>query len=223
MISDKRINQVESDKATFIIYLIAIVGISIILFLIAFIIFFQLKRLKSKEVIINEKNHILEYINERLYSDSRIKEEYIGYFFNVFSTYILKMEKLKIGLELRIKTGRYEEALAITYNIDIKEEREALFKTFDQTFLRLFPNFIAMFNDLLHEEDRLYPKDGELLSAHLRIFALMRLGIINNKVVAQILEYSESTVYTYKNRLKNKALLQGVAFDEAIMNIKIGL
>ncbi|MDB5155436.1 MAG: hypothetical protein JWR50_143 [Mucilaginibacter sp.] len=223
MISEKRINQVESDKANFIIYLIAIVGVSVIIFLIAFIIFFQLKRLKLKEVIINEKNTILERTNERLYSDSRIKEEYIGYFFNVFSSYILKMEKLKIGLERRIKTGKYEDALAITYNIDIKKERESLFETFDQTFLRLFPNFVSAFNSLLHEEDQLHPKDGELLSAHLRIFALMRLGIVNNKIVAQILEYSESTVYTYKNRIKNKALVQGAAFDDAVMNIKIGL
>jgi len=166
---------------------------------------------------------VSHYTNERLYSDSRIKEEYIGYFFNVFSGYIVKLEKLKIGLERRLKIGKYDEALTITNNIDIKKERDELFKTFDETFLRLFPNFVSMFNELLPEEDQFHPKDSELLSAHLRIFALTRLGIVNNKVVAQILEKSESTIYTYKNRIKNKALLPGMAFDEAVMNIKIGL
>jgi hypothetical protein len=223
MMSAKRISQIENEKATFIIYLMAFIAIAIITFLIAFIIFFQMKRLKLKEAIINEKNETLERTNERLYSDSRIKEEYIGYFFNVFSSYIVKMEKLKIGLERRIKTDKKEEALTLLFNIDIKKEREDLFKTFDETFLRLFPNFVAMFNSLLREEDQFHPKDNELLNAPLRIFALMRLGIVNNKIVAQILEYTESTVYTYKNRIKNKALVPGIAFDDAIMNIKIGL
>jgi hypothetical protein len=222
-ISANRVVQIENEKATFIIYLITIIAIAIIIFLIAFIVFFQMKRLKAKEVIINQKNTILERTNERLYSDSRIKEEYIGYFFKVFSGYIIKMEKLKIRMERKLKTQKYEDALAITYGIDIKKEREELFKTFDQTFLRLFPNFVGVFNSLLREEDRLQLKDNELLSAHMRIFALMRLGIANNKVVADILEYSESTIYTYKNRIKNKALIPGIDFDDAIMNIKIGL
>jgi hypothetical protein len=223
IISANRVVQVENEKATFIIYMITIIAIAIIIFLIAFIVFFQMRRLKSKEVIIKQKNAILERTNERLYSDSRIKEEYIGYFFKVFSGYIKKMEKLKLRLERTLRTGKYEEALAMTHGIDIKKEREELFNTFDQTFLRLFPNFIGEFNLLLREEDRLQLKDNELLSTHMRIFALMRLGIVNNKVVADILEYSESTIYTYKNRIKNKAMVPGIDFDDAIMNIKIGL
>jgi hypothetical protein len=221
MISAKRIVQVEGEKANFIIYLITIVAISIIIFLVAFIIFVQMRRLKSKEIVINDQNTTLKQINEKLYIDSRIKEEYIGNFFKVFSGYIIKIEKLKIALERKVRTGKNEEALKIINTIDIKKEREELFKTFDVTFLRLFPNFVSVFNSLLREEDRVHLKEKELLNPHMRIFALMRLGIINNKVVADILEYSESTVYTYKNRIKNKALIPD--FNDAIMNIQIGL
>jgi hypothetical protein len=223
VISAKRIIQVENEKATFVIYLITIIAIAIIIFLIAFIIFFQMRRLRSKELVINEQNVALKQINERLYIDSRIKEEYIGNFFRVFSGYIIKIEKLKINLERKIKTGKNDDALKIINTIDIKKEREELFKTFDVTFLRIFPNFVTVFNSLLKEEDRVHLKEKELLNPHMRIFALMRLGIINNKVVAEILEYSESTVYTYKNRIKNKSLIPGDGFNDAIMNIRIGL
>ena len=122
MISSSRIVQVESEKANFIIYLITIIGISIIISLVAFIVFFQMRRLKSKEIVINEQNATLKQINERLYIDSRIKEEYIGNFFKVFSGYIIKIEKLKISLERKIKTKKNDEALKIVDMIDIKKE-----------------------------------------------------------------------------------------------------
>ncbi|MDB4922719.1 MAG: tetratricopeptide repeat protein, partial [Mucilaginibacter sp.] len=54
----------------------------------------------------------------------------------------------------------------------------------------------------------------------LRIFALMRLGIKDNQTIAHILENSVSTIYTYKIRIKSKALVQSHDFDNRIMEIK---
>ena len=215
----KNINT-ENEKNRLLIYLLSIVAVSLLITLISFIVFVQLKRLKAKEAIIEEKNVQLEKINDRLSEDSHIKEEYIGYFFNIISSYILKLEKLKRNVERKIITKKYEDILVTINEINIKKEREALFYTFDHVFLKIFPNFITEFNALLKKEDQIWPKDHEVLNTDLRIFALTRLGISDNQTIADILEYSVSTIYVYKMRLKAKAVVPGEQFDSKIMAIK---
>jgi DNA-binding NarL/FixJ family response regulator len=87
-------------------------------------------------------------------------------------------------------------------------------------FLKIFPNFITSFNALFNEKDQIWPKEHEVLTTDLRIFALMRLGITDVQAIANILEYSEKTIYVYKMRLKAKALIHGDDFDARIMAIK---
>lgn len=60
----------------------------------------------------------------------------------------------------------------------------------------------------------------EILSTGLRIFALMRMGVADPEKIAQILEYSIKTIYSYKSRIKNKAAMTGEEFEEKVMQIK---
>lgn len=210
----------ENEKNRFLVYLMSIAGVALLVTLISFIVFIQLKRLKVKEKIIEEKNVELERINNKLIEDTHIKEEYIGYFFNVISGYILKLEKLKRNVERKISIKKYEDVLLTVNEINIKKERETLFYTFDHIFLKIFPNFITSFNALLKKEDQIWPKDNEVLNTDLRIFALMRLGINDNETIANILEYSVNTIYVYKMRIKAKALVPSDQFDHKIMAIK---
>jgi hypothetical protein len=119
-------------------------------------------------------------LNKKLLEDAGIKEEYIGYFFNVVSGYILTLEHIKRTTEHNFKIKNYDELLKLVNEIHIKEERHELFYTFDKIFLKLFPNFITTFNSLLRPEDQIWPKHNEALNTNLRIFALMRLGIQDN-------------------------------------------
>ena len=73
---------------------------------------------------------------------------------------------------------------------------------------------------MLNPEDQIWPKDNEFLNTNLRIFALMRLGIKDNQKIANILENTLSTIYTYKTRIKSKAVVRGDEFDNKIMEIK---
>jgi hypothetical protein len=211
----------ENEKSRLLIYLLLILAAALLVTAVSFIVFIQLKRLKVKETIIEEKNIQLEKINGQLSEDSHIKEEYIGYFFNVISSYILKLEKLKRNVERKIATKKYDDILITINEINIKKERENLFYTFDHIFLKIFPNFITEFNSLLRKEDQIWPKDHEVLNVDLRIFALMRLGINDNQTIADILEYSVSTIYVYKMRIKAKALVSSEQFDNKIMAIKL--
>lgn len=215
----KNINT-ENEKNRLQIYLLSSTAITLLIVAISFIVFIQLKRLKVKEGIIEQKNIQLSNINNQLSEDAHIKEEYIGYFFNNISGYISKLEKLKRNIERKIATKKYDDILITINEINIKKERENLFYTFDHVFLKIFPNFIAEFNSLLKKEDQIWPKDNEVLNTDLRIFALKRLGIDENQTIANILEYSVSTIYVYKMRIKAKALVQGELFDQKIMSIK---
>jgi hypothetical protein len=220
IVAAQEIIKTENEKNRFLFYFLSIAAIALLISLISFIVFIQLKRLKAKEVIIEEKNVQLEKINDKLSEDAHIKEEYIGYFFNSISSYILKLEKLKRNIERKISTKKYEDILLSINEINIKKERETLFYTFDHVFLKIFPNFITVFNSLLKDEDQIWPKDHEVLNTDLRIFALMRLGISDNQTIANILEYSVNTIYVYKMRIKAKSLVSSEQFDQKIMAIK---
>ncbi|HTE00637.1 MAG TPA: DUF6377 domain-containing protein [Mucilaginibacter sp.] len=220
IVAAQKIITTENEKNKFLIYLLSIAAIAILISLISFIVFVQLKRLKVKEKIIEDKNVQLEETNNKLLEDTHIKEEYIGYFFNVISGYILKLEKLKRNIERKVSIKKYDDILLSVNEINIKKERETLFYTFDHVFLKIFPNFINTFNSLLKKEDQIWPKDHEVLNTDLRIFALMRLGINDNETIANILEYSVNTIYVYKMRIKAKALVESDQFDHKIMAIK---
>ncbi len=220
IVAAKKLIMIENDKRRFLIYSISISMIAIIISLVSFIVFYQLRSLKAKEKIIEDKNIQLERINSRLTEDTRIKEEYIGNFFNIISGYILMLEKLKRSTERKLAGKKYDEILASINEINIKKEREDLFHTFDHIFLKIFPNFITVFNSMLKTEDQLWPKDHEVLNTDLRIFALMRLGINDNQAIANILEYSVNTIYVYKMRIKAKAIVSSDQFDQKIMSVR---
>jgi hypothetical protein len=220
IVAAQELNDSEKARTRFLIYLVVITVLASLIVLSAIILFKQLKKVQAKEKIIEDKNKELESTNEKLLEDARIKEDYIGYFFNAISGYILKLEKLKHSIDTKLSIKKYDDIQITINKINIKKEREDLFYTFDHVFLKIFPNFITAFNALLPEKEQIWPKEHEVLTTDLRIFALMRLGITDPEAVANILEYSEKTIYVYKMRIKAKALIHGDEFDRHVMAIK---
>jgi hypothetical protein len=220
IVASEKLNYVEGEKKRFLIYLGSISVLALLVIVISILLFKQLNNLKIKEKIIDDKNHQLEKINEKLEEGTKIKEEYIGYFFDVISGYILQLEKLKRSIDMKLNVKKYDDIQIIIDKINIKKDRDKLFYTFDHVFIKIFPNFITEFNALFHKEDQIWPKEDEVLTTDLRIFALIRLGIADTETIAKILEYSEKTIYVYKMRIKAKALVQGEQFDHRIMEIK---
>jgi uncharacterized protein DUF6377 len=211
----------ENKKIKVLMVLIVVVTIGLTgIGIISYIVYTRLKKVKIREAIVQEKYQYLDQINKRLLEDGHIKEEYLGHFFHLISNYISRLEKVKRNTEHKLKIKNYEGLMHLAKEIDIKKEREDLFYTFDTIFLKLFPNFIHAFNALLKPEDQIWPKDSEILNTSLRIFALMRLGIRDTQTIANILESTVSTIYTYKNRIKTKALFRGEDFDNKIMEIQ---
>ncbi|WP_372920121.1 DUF6377 domain-containing protein, partial [Salegentibacter sp.] len=102
-------------------------------------------------------------------------------------------------------------------SLNLRREKEKLMRNFDEAFIKLFPNFIEEFNSLLKPEEQITLKNGQLLNKELRIFALIRLGIKHNEIIAQILGYSVNSIYAYKTKIRKKSRLDKKDFDDKLI------
>ena len=158
-----------------------------------------------KELSVTNKQ--LQAINNELNQASKIKEEYIALYLNRCVIYLDKLDAYRRSLAKMAMASRLEDLFkTIKSEQFIRDERKNFYNEFDKSFLQLFPRFIESFNELMTEEGKLYPKSGEILSTELRIFALIRLGISDSSSIAQFLGYSLATVYSYRSKVKSKAL-----------------
>jgi hypothetical protein len=227
LIEREKINRVESDKKTLITYSVIATFLLLLVVLLTFIISRQVRKLKSAQAALSLAhvkeqafNQRLVETNYKLSEANKIKEEYIGYFFNTNSEFFGKLEKFKKTLEQKMAYRKWEDIISVVNNINLKKEKEELLQNFDKAFLKLFPDFIAGFNALFREEDRVQLRENELLNTDLRIFALIRMGIHDTEKIARILEYSVNTINTYKTRIKNKSIVPNEDFEHRIMDIR---
>ena len=219
IIAAEELRSVESQRRAWLIYSTALTVLGILVLVFLMIIVKQVKKLKTAEVLITNANHNLQEINHQLREADKIKEEYIGYYFNINSGYIDKIEDVLKAIDQKLMAKKFDDIRFIVNNINLKREREELFVSFDKVFLKLFPDFVTTFNSYFKEEDRIVLKDNQLLNTELRIFALIRMGISDTEKIARILDYSVNTIYTYKTKVKSKSTLPNEEFEKKIMEI----
>ncbi|WP_233260793.1 DUF6377 domain-containing protein [Pedobacter sp. HMWF019] len=220
VIAAEKVNSVEEQRRVLFIYASLLTLLVALVILFAFIISRQLKKLKKADKVIVQTNHSLGETIRKLNEADKIKEEYIGYYFNLISEYIAKLDRFKRSVNNKLVTRKFEDIQLLVNNINLKKEREELFVNFDKAFLTLFPNFVQDFNALFAPEHQVKLNSGQFLNTDLRIFALIRLGISDTEKIACILEYSMNTIYNYKARIKSRSLLPNDDFEDAILSIK---
>jgi tetratricopeptide (TPR) repeat protein len=231
LVQNQKIITVEQQRKALLIFTILISFFLLVVIGFAIIIFRQVKKLKAARenlMQVNKQlaeanteketfNLRLQKSNARLLEADKIKEEYIGYFFNLDTELFLKIEKFKHAIDKKIVEDKLADIKFIVNKFNLTEEKEEVLKSFDKVFLKLFPDFVSIFNSLFKEEDQVKLKEGQLLNTELRIFALIRMGITENEKIAQILGYSVNTIYTYKTKIKNKSLVPNEAFEDKIL------
>jgi len=220
VIAANRLNSSEEQRKLWVTYASVVTVLSVLVFVFVFVIVRQLKKLKAAEIRITVANDSLQAINKTLREAIAIKDEYIGYYFNINSEYINKIEEFKKAVDHKLVNRKFDDIKFIVNNIDLKREREALYFSFDKVFLKLFPDFVTAFNSYFEEKDRIILKDNQLLNTELRIFALIRMGISDTEKIAKILNYSVNTIYAYKTRVKSKSRIPNEEFEQKIMEIK---
>ena len=220
--------KLELQKYLFVVSLLS-------LFLIASVIYVyrqmnRIARIREElyrtNVKLNELNHDLKEsndqllgVNQRLAETNRVKEAYLGKFIDLCSNYIEKLDNYRRYLNKTANSGKIEELFkSLKSSQFIDEELNDFYTNFDETFLRIYPTFISDFNALFPGEEKQVIKSNELLNTELRVYALIRLGIIDSAKIAVFLRYSITTIYTYRSKLKNKSLFPE-NLEEQVMKI----
>ncbi|MDH6304579.1 tetratricopeptide (TPR) repeat protein [Parabacteroides sp. PF5-5] len=222
IIEQERFEAVEKQRNVLILSVISISLLFVLLLVATVIIYKQIKRVRKARKTIGEQNEQLILTNNQLTEVSNIKDEYIGYSFYMNSGYIDKLEGLYKLVNRKIAARQYEDLRSSFKESDLQKERKNMYSSFDETFLKLFPSFIQAYNNLFQPDDRVIPENSKSLTAEMRIFALIRLGIYESERIAQFLNYSVNTINTYKTKVKNKSIVPNEQFEQKIMEIRSG-
>ena len=178
------------------------------------------QRLEEVNMQLKDLNTQLQEVNDQLRESNYVKEEYIGYVFNICSTYISKLEEFRKNINRKLKVGQLEDVKAMTdSSATASNELKEFYQNFDTIFLHLYPDFVDDFNALLLPEERIELKEGELLNTELRIHALIRLGITDSVKIADFLHCSAQTVYNNRLRTRNKSIISKEDFINAVKKL----
>lgn len=155
----------------------------------------------------------------KLEAQSKTQEGYIGHILGLCSSYSSRLESLRRLVDRKISVGQTDELLKMIKSGRFADtEDDDFFKIFDETFLDIYPGFIADLNSLLRPDAQIEQLPGAPLSTELRIYAFLRLGLTDTGKIARVLRCSPNTVYAYRNRMRNRARIRE-GFDEAVMKL----
>ena len=169
-----------------------------------------LKIIEMNKMLASHSEEI-ESVNTQMKEANRIKEEYIGRFLELSSQLISDSEQRLKQLNRLARERKLEELYAELKTMEpVNKGIRKFHSHFDTAFLNIYPNFISEVNNLLNQECRFdVEQDGtpvKHLSTELRVLALIRLDITDNQEIADILRSSITTIYTYRSKIKARAI-----------------
>lgn len=195
--------------------------ISILLLVSLYYVVREHRRLKQAKHVIDKKNEDLSAAVNALDESNHKKERYIGYFLELCSVYIDKLESFRLNVLRKAQHGQLVEYLSNQKIMALKEaDQESLIKCFDDAFLELFPTFVEQFNAMLRPDSQIFPPNGQSLTSELRVFALIRLGIDDSAKIAEFLNYSIRTIYNYRTKINKLLVIPKDEFEKRLMQIK---
>lgn len=177
-------------------------------------------KLKAANGELEKSNDELQVRNEKLHEYNLTKEQYAGLFMEYCSAAISALQHYQQSLRKIAVQGSNRATLL--KKIESSETVDQLLKDFyakfDEAILNIYPSFVDKFSALLKPEEKPVLKNGELLNTELRVFALIRIGIEDSAQIANFLRCSLSTVYTYRSKMKKRALNPD-RFEQDVKNI----
>lgn len=176
------------------------------------------RRLNEQKRAINEQLHqvnvqlsdTVEQLHESnglLREREKLKEEYIARFLTLSSRFVDRGEEQRKALYRLYRDRKTEDLARELKSTHFGNENAQLFyENFDHAFLNIYPTFVDEVNKLLQEDGKIEVKQGRRLTTESRVLALIRIGITDNQSIAAILRASLTTIYTYRSKLKARAL-----------------
>lgn len=172
------------------------------------VILFILLALVAKNIV-DKRTEVerLVAIENSLAKANMVKETYIAEFMNLCSNYIESLEDYNKMSRRKITAGKIDELLDyIKSGRIIEEQRHKFYEVFDEALLHIYPSYVQEVNRLLQPDKQIVPPLPNSLTTELRILALSRLGIDDVSIIARFLGISANTIYTYRNRLRTRAV-----------------
>lgn len=180
-------------------------------------------------LLIGLRRQILISRNRRktLSDTAKRMDSYMGHFIGLTSTYADRLDSLTKMVERKLATGDTAELAKILKSGKYSDHSADSFEEmFDKAFLDIYPDFVEKVNSLLRQEEQfssspavgMHNPSGTLLSTELRICALVRLGVDDSQRIAQVLRCSVNTVYSYRNRMRSKAI-DRASFDDSLRKL----
>ena len=213
--------RVRTQNRTYILLAILSVITLLLIGTIAFILSMMRKRRAAIEKIntlnqeLERRNAAVEAANNEMKESNRIKDEYIGRFLELSSNYIQRDEERAKLLNRLARDKKMAELYAeLKSSSSLNESIRLFYQNFDTAFLNIYPNFIKEVNSLMANGNQFEVDGGQKLTTELRILALIRLGINDNQKMADILRSSITTIYTYRSKIKSRALSKDTFEDE---------
>ena len=191
-INKEYLQMISRQKRLTRLGLMAIVVLSVILFGIL-------------NIVLRSRRRVLS-LNEKLDRSNKAARSYVIGFFNLYSSYISRLQSLRSKINVNLRRGNTDFILSLTDpDKDISgEELKQMYSNFDDAFLDIFPNFVEDFNSLLRPGEEILPKKGERLNMELRIFAVIKLGITDTTRISELLHCSVKTVYNKRSEVNVK-------------------
>lgn len=197
--------QLDKQRRTLVFsnIIVGVLVIGLIIFIIT--VLRQIKKVKIARQQLKEANNI--------------KEEYIGRFLDICSIYMDRLDNFTKLVTRKITAGQVEDLLKMAKSSKFTEgQHQQFYDNFDATFLHIYPSFIDEFNALLLPGEQILVKEPGHLTTELRIFAFLRMGVEDSNKIAGFLNYSVNTIYTYRNKIKNKAKNRDT-FEQDVLKI----
>ena len=177
------------------------------------------ERISKMNEELMQHNQEIQMMNTQMKESNRIKDEYIGRFLELSSNLIERGEERNRQLNRLARDRKLEELYAQLKSATFTNEGVRLFyQNFDTAFLNIYPDFITEINKLMLPGEQFDMGDrSDRLTTELRVLALIRLNITDNQKIADILRSSLSTIYTYRSKLKARALAKDRFEDDVRM------
>lgn len=185
-------------------------GLTILIFMLLYF------RLRAKGRVCAEELAAERARTESVRHESKVTNQ------SVITLAFVALEVLKdynLHVARKLKAGQVKDLFSeVESGKYIQKQNEKYFEVFDTTFLANFPNFLEGLNKLLQPDKQLALLPGDRLSPELRIAAFMRLGVTDSNRLSQALGLSLNTIYTYRNRLKGRAV-DRENFEENVVRV----
>lgn len=203
-----------------VIFLLALTALLAVLALVLLYVMRQRQRLAVANETISSVNKELSRVNGELKNANQIKDNYVSRYMSLSTFYIRQVDEMKSELRRLARTEGTDAVMAYLRSPRYADsEYRRFYGIFDDTFMKLFPNFIEKVNELLPDELHFSRKANGSLGTELRILAVIRLGITKSHEIAEVLNCAVRTVYKYRITLRQKALCSPDEFESRILKI----